>query len=108
MPDVLLAYSIAALLVAVVFVAAFLLGSALRGATGRARVFLTMLGGVILAIALFEKTGWSARPWTAGSPAAAFNDLLFRILFLVGFGLLFASWTIALRNCNRASALIHP
>jgi hypothetical protein len=100
MPDVLLAYAIAALLVAVVFVAAFLLGSALRGAAGRMRVFLTMVGGVILAVALFEKAGWSTRPWTLGSPAAAFNDLLFRILFLVGFGLLFTSWTVALRNCN--------
>ncbi len=100
MPDVLLAYAIAALLVVVVFVAAFLLGSALRGAVGQTRVLLTLSGGVILAIALFEKAGWTTRPWTAGSPAAAFNDLLFRILFLVGFGLLFVSWTIALRNCK--------
>ena len=86
MPDVLLAYAIAALLVAIVFVAAFLLRSALA----RAR-FLNLVGLVIVAIALLEKAGWSARPWTLGSPAAAFNDLLFRILLLVGFGLLFVA-----------------
>jgi hypothetical protein len=96
MPDVLLAYAIAALLVAVVFVIAFVVAP--RGASGRARVFLTMTGGVILAIALLEKAGWTTRPWTAGSPAAALNDLLFRILLLLGFGLLFISWTNALRN----------
>jgi hypothetical protein len=100
MPDVLLAYAIAALLVAIVFVLAFLVGLALRDALPRSRVMLTMIGGVLLAIALLEKAGWSARPWTLGSPAAGFNDLLFRVLFLVGFGLLFVSWTIALRNCK--------
>jgi K+-transporting ATPase A subunit len=86
MPDVLLAYAISALLVAIVFVAAFLLRSVLA----RAR-FLNLVGLVIVAIALLEKAGWSARPWTLGSPAAAFNDLLFRILLLVGFGLLFVA-----------------
>lgn len=94
MPDVLLAYAIAALLVAVVFVIAFVLGSAIRGA----RPFLNLIGMVIIAIALLEKAGWSTRPWTVGSPAAAFNDLLFRILLLLGFGLLFAAWTAAFRN----------
>ncbi len=96
MPDVLLAYSVAALLVAIVFVAGFLLGTTLRGTSGKTRVFLTMTGGVILAIALLENAGWAVRPWTAGSPAAAFNDVLFRVLFLVGFGLLFTSWSVAL------------
>ncbi|HTW68195.1 MAG TPA: hypothetical protein VME17_26450 [Bryobacteraceae bacterium] len=86
MPDVLLAYAIAALLVAIVFVVAFLLRSALA----RAR-FLNLVGLVIVAIALLEKAGWSARPWTLGSPAAVFNDLLFRIFFLVGFGLIFCA-----------------
>jgi hypothetical protein len=96
MLDVLLAYAIAALFVAAVFVIAFVIAS--RDASGRARVFLTITGGAIAAIALLEKAGWSTRPWTAGSPAAAFNDLLFRIMFLAGFGLLFVSWSIALRN----------
>lgn len=86
MPDVLLAYAISALLVAIVFVAAFLLRSVLA----RAR-FLNLVGLVIVAIALLEKAGWSSRPWTLGSPAAAFNDVLFRILFLVGFGLIFVA-----------------
>jgi hypothetical protein len=94
MAEVIAAYLIAALLVAVVFVIAFLLGLALRGA----RPFLNIIGMVIVAIALLEKAGWSVRPWSLGSPAAAFNDLLFRILLLVGFGLLFASWSIAIRN----------
>jgi hypothetical protein len=53
---------------------------------------------VILATAILEKVGWSVRPWTAGSPAAAFNDSFFRILLLVAVGLLFISWAIALGN----------
>jgi hypothetical protein len=86
MPDVLLAYSIAALLVAIVFVVAFFIGKAVHA--GR---FAGLVGLVLIAIALFEKTGWSVRPWTHGSPAEAFNDLLFRILFLAGFGLVVVS-----------------
>jgi hypothetical protein len=97
MPDVLFAYAIAALLVAIVFVIAFVLGLAFRGG----RAFLNLIGTVIIAIALLEKAGWSTRPWTAGSPASAFNDLLFRILLLIGFGLLFASLSIAIRTRDR-------
>ncbi len=85
MPDVLLAYGIAALLVAIVFVIAFFL----RSAFAKSSRFLNLIGLVLLAIALLEKAGWSRRPWTAGSADEAFNDLLFRILFLVGFGLIF-------------------
>jgi hypothetical protein len=88
MPEVLFAYAISALLVAIVFVIAFVLGRALSGA----RPFLNLIGMLIVAIAVLEKAGWSVRPWTAGSPAQAFNDLLFRVLLLVGFGLLFVSW----------------
>ncbi len=95
MPEVFGAYSIAALLVAVVFVVAFVLGMVLRGASYRTRLFLNLIAILILAIAVLEKAGWSVRPWTLGSPAAAFNDTLFRILLLVGVGLLFVSWTIA-------------
>jgi|SRR5580704_6852486 hypothetical protein len=94
MPDVLLAYAIAALLVAIVFVIAFLIGLAFRGALP----FLNLIGILLLAIALLEKAGWSTRPWTAGSPAAAFNDLLFRIVFLLGVGFLFAAWASARRS----------
>jgi hypothetical protein len=90
MPDVLLAYAVAALLVGVVFIIAFLLGAALPGA----RPFLNLIGMLLVALALLEKAGWSARPWTAGSPAAAFNDMLFRILLLAGFGFLFAAWSV--------------
>lgn len=86
MPDVLLAYAIAALLVAIVFVAAF----ALRSVLARVR-FLNLVGLFIAAVALLEKGGWVARHWAPGSPAAAFDDLLFRILFLVGVGLLFVA-----------------
>jgi len=86
MPDVLLAYSLAALLVAIVFVVAFFIGRAVH----RGRRLLNLIGLVVIAIALLEKVGWSAHPWTAGSPAEAFNDLLFRILLLLGFGLLVA------------------
>ncbi|MBV9770352.1 MAG: hypothetical protein JOZ32_12325 [Bryobacterales bacterium] len=98
MSPVIGAYVIAALLVAVVFVVAFLIGYALRAASDGTRLFLNLIGLVIVAIAVLENAGWSVRPWTAGSPAAAFNDTLFRILLLVGVGFLFVSWTIALAN----------
>jgi len=93
MSEVIGAYLIAVLLVAIVFVIAFVLGLAFPGA----RPFLNVIGLAIVAIALLEKAGWSVRPWTAGSPAAAFNDLLFRVLFLVGVGFLFVSWAAARR-----------
>jgi hypothetical protein len=93
MPEVLFAYAIAALLVAIVLVIAFVIGRAFRGA----QPFLNLVGIVIVAIALLEKAGWSVRPWSLGSPAAAFNDLLFRVLFLAGVGFLFVSWAAARR-----------
>jgi hypothetical protein len=86
MPDVLLAYGLAALLVAIVLVAAF----ALRSLFARVR-FLNLVGLFIAAVALLEKGGWSAHHWTLGSPAATFDDLLFRILLLVGVGILFVA-----------------
>lgn len=98
MSEVFGAYFIAVLLVAVVFVIAFLIGYVLRGASYRMQLLLNLIGIIILAIAVLEKAGWSVRPWTAGSPAAAFNDTLFRILALTGVGFLFVSWTIALGN----------
>jgi hypothetical protein len=98
MSEVIGAYFIAVLLVAIVFVIAFLIGYTLRGASYRTRLLLNLIGIVILATAVIEKAGWSVRPWTLGSPAAAFNDTFFRILFLVGVGLLFISWTMALGN----------
>ena len=98
MSEVVGAYFIAVLLVAAVFVVAFLVGYTLRGASYRTRHLLNLIAMVILATAVLEKVGWSVRPWTLGSPAAAFNDSFFRILFLLAAGLLFISWTIALGN----------
>ena len=98
MSEVISAYLIAVLPVAIVFVIAFLIGYTLRGASYRTRLVLNLIGIVVLGTAVLEKAGWSVRPWTLGSPAAAFNDTLFRILFLVGVGFLFISWTIALGN----------
>ena len=98
MSEVISAYFIAVLLVAVVFVIAFLIGYALRGASYRSRLLLNLIGIAIIATAVLEKAGWSVRPWTVGSPAAAFNDTLFRIIALTGVGFLFVSWTIALGN----------
>ena len=98
MSEVISAYFIAVLLVAVVFVIAFLVGYTLRGASYRTRLLLNLVGFVIIATAVLEKAGWSVRPWTLGSPAAAFNDTLFRVLALTGVGFLFVSWTIALGN----------
>ena len=98
MSEVIGAYFVAALLVAIVFVIAFLIGYILRGASYRMQLLLNLIGIVILAIAVLEKAGWSVRSWSAGSPAAAFNDTLFRVLALTGLGFLFVSWTIALGN----------
>ncbi len=86
MPDVLVAYAVAALLVAIVFIAAF----AFRSVLARVR-FLNLVGLFLVAVALLEKGGWSAHHWTPGSPAATFDDLIFRILLLVGVGLLFVA-----------------
>lgn len=98
MSEVFGAYVIAVLLVAAVFVVAFLVGYTLRGASYQMRLLLKLIGIVILVTAVLEKAGWSVRPWTAGSAAATLNDSFFRILFLVGAGFLFASWTMALGN----------
>jgi hypothetical protein len=98
MSEVIGAYFIAVLFVALVFVVAFLIGYTLRGASYRTRLLLNLVGFVIIATAVLEKAGWSVRPWSAGSPAAAFNDTLFRVLALTGVGFLFISWTIALGN----------
>ena len=85
MPDVFLAYALSALLVVIVFLFAFFIGKAIH--VGR---FVGFVGLILATLALFEKAGWSVRPWTHGSAAEGFNDLLFRIVFLVGFGLLVA------------------
>jgi len=98
MPEVVGAYFVAVLLVAVVFVIGILVGFALRGASYRTRLLLNLIGIVVLGTAVLEKAGWSVRPWSAGSPAAAFNDMLFRVLALTGLGFLFISWTINFRN----------
>ena len=66
MTEVFGAYAIAVLLVAIVFVVAFVLGLALRGASYRTRLFLNLIAMVILAIAVLEKAGWSVRPWSLG------------------------------------------
>jgi hypothetical protein len=88
MPDVLLAYALAALLTVLVFVAAFFIGKAVHA--GR---FVGFVGLILIALALLEKAGWTVRPWRPGSPAATFDDLLFRIVFLVGFGLIVVALT---------------
>jgi hypothetical protein len=88
MPDVLLAYALAALLTVLVFVFAFFIGKAVHA--GR---FVGFIGLILAALALLEKAGWTVRPWRPGSPAAAFDDLLFRIVFLAGFGLIVVALT---------------
>jgi hypothetical protein len=88
MPDVLLAYALAALLTVLVFVFAFFIGKAVHA--GR---LVGIIGLILAALALLEKAGWTVRPWRPGSPAAAFDDLLFRIVFLAGFGLIVVALT---------------
>jgi len=98
-------YIVSAILVACVFAVSLLLGFALNGKSRRTRLFFNLTGLFFAAIAILEKLGWSAHPWSAGSPAQALNDLYFRICFLLGTGLWFVSWTMAfLESRPRRSA----
>jgi len=88
-------YIVSAILVACVFAISLLLGLALSKKSRRTRLLFSGAGMLIIAIASLERVGWAQHPWSPGSPAQAWNDLCFRILFLCGFGSLFISWTVA-------------
>jgi hypothetical protein len=83
------------ILVAFVFAISAFLGYALNGKPRRTRLLFNLAGLLFIAIAGLEKIGWTVHPWSTGSPAEVWNDLLFRIFFLAGLALLFVSWTQA-------------
>jgi hypothetical protein len=88
-------YIVSVLLVAFVLVISVALGFVLRRQGRRARLFFNVAGTLLIGVAVLEKIGWSVHPWVAGSPAQAWDDTLFRILWLIGLGLLLISWTIS-------------
>ena len=100
-------YFVSAILVAFVLVAALLIGYALprgrnhAGTARRARLFFALAGTILIAVAGLEKVGWSVHPWAPGSPAEAWNDLLFRVIALIGLGLLLIAWTLAFIQAGR-------
>jgi hypothetical protein len=98
MLQVVSAYLLATVLVLVVLCIAVLIALAAKS-TRRSRfhLFPAMIGAILIAVGGLEKMGWTTRPWSLGSPAQHFNDLLFRIVWLVGFGFLFVAGTIRFR-----------
>ncbi len=95
MIQVLDSYIVSAILIACVFAVSLLLGLALGRKSRRTRLLLNLMGVLLMAVAALEKIGWTVRPWSIGSPAEAWNDLSFRVVFLFGLGLLIVSWTMA-------------
>jgi hypothetical protein len=98
MLQVVSAYLLATVLVLVVVCVAVLIALAAKSSRWRRfHLFLSIIGTILIAIGGLEKMGWTTRPWSLGSPAQHFNDLLFRIVWLAGFGFLFVAWTIRMR-----------
>jgi hypothetical protein len=98
MLEVVSAYLLATVLVLVVLCIAVLIALATKSSRrSRFHLFLAMIGAILIAAGGLEKMGWTTRPWSLGSPAQHFNDLLFRIVWLVGFGFLFVAGTIRMR-----------
>jgi hypothetical protein len=95
MVEIASSYIDSVILVAFVFAISLFLGFALNGKSRRTRLLFNLLGMLFIAVAGLEKIGWTVRPWSTGSPAEAWNDLLFRVIFLVGLGLVLVSWTMA-------------
>jgi hypothetical protein len=98
MLEVVSAYLLATVLVLAVLCVAVLIALAAKSSRwGRFHRFLSMIGTMLIAVGGLEKMGWTTRPWSLGSPAQHLNDLLFRIVWLAGFGFLFVAWTIRMR-----------
>jgi hypothetical protein len=98
MLEVVSAYLLATVLVLVVLCVAVLIAFAAKSSRrSRSHLFLSIVGTILIAVGGLEKMGWTTRPWSLGSPAQHFNDLLFRVVWLAGFGFLFVAWTIRTR-----------
>jgi hypothetical protein len=96
--QVISAYLLATVLVLIVLCMAVLIALAAKWSRwGRFHLFLSIIGTILIAVGGLEKMGWTTRPWSLGSPAQHFNDLVFRIVWLAGFGFLFVAWTIRMR-----------
>ena len=100
MSEVASAYLVATLFVGCVLVVALLIASAIRNRLGaRGRLTLILFGTLLIGIAALERVGWPVHPWQPGSPAQHFDDLLFRILWLGGLGVLFvACWAAGMQQ----------
>ena len=88
-------YIVSGLLVAFVLVISVVLGFVLRGQGRRTRLLFNVAGTLLIAVAVLEKIGWSVHPGVAGSPAQAWDDMWFRVVSLIGLGLLLISWMIS-------------
>jgi hypothetical protein len=98
MLEVVSAYLFAAALVLAVLCVAILAAlAASPSRRGRLPLTIRIAGMVLIAIGGLEKMGWASRPWAPGSPAQYFDDLVFRIVWLAGFGLVFAAWMMRSR-----------
>lgn len=87
MLEVVSAYLLATVLVLAVLCVAVLIALAAKSSRrGRFHLFLSIIGTILIAVGGLEKMGWTTRPWSLGSPAQHFNDLLFRVVWLAGFG----------------------
>jgi hypothetical protein len=98
MLQVVSAYLLATVLVLAVLCVAVLIALAAKSSKWRRfHLFLSIIGTILIAVGGLEKMGWTTRPWSPGSPAQHFNDLLFRVVWLAGFGFLFVAWTVRAR-----------
>ena len=98
MLQVVSAYLLATVLVLAVLCVAVLIALVPKSSRwGRFHLFLSIIGTILIAVGGLEKMGWTTRPWSLGSPAQHFNDLLFRVVWLAGFGFLFVAWAIRMR-----------
>jgi hypothetical protein len=107
MLEVAIAYFVSTIAVGCVLLVTAFGASLLRGRIGiRGQVVLTLLGTLLIGIAGLEKMGWAARPWSAGSPAQHFDDIMFRLVWLTGIGLNFLAlmvWLASRREPSRCS-----
>jgi hypothetical protein len=105
MLEVTAAYLLSAVLILCVLCLGSLIGSiAIRANSERFSLYVFLIGAILIGVAGLEKMGWTVRPWAVGSPAQRFDDLLFRIVWLAGFGFIFTGWTARYRMRRRLAA----
>ncbi|HEY7335281.1 MAG TPA: hypothetical protein VH639_10375 [Bryobacteraceae bacterium] len=105
MLEVAAAYLLSSVLILCVLCLGSLIGFiAIRVNSERFPLYLFLIGAILIGIAGLEKMGWAVRPWAVGSPAQQFDDLLFRIVWLAGFGFIFTGWAAQYRMRRRSAA----